>query len=213
MMVVSVGLLAATVYLFVVTPKGFLPSEDQGRFNVNTEGAQGISFDEMVRHQLQVADVLLKNPNISSAGVNVGLLGNNGSGGSNTGRMFVELKPRAERTVTVDQVIADPRPKLAQIPGIRSFMLNQPPINLGGGGQNRALYQFTMQDTDTDELYKWAPVLEQAIRQSRGFEDVSSSGVFVADPAPNSTTAAPCGTSAAISGMIDLSSAVSTRVG
>jgi HAE1 family hydrophobic/amphiphilic exporter-1 len=173
-MLVSVALLAATAYLFVVTPKGFLPSEDQGRFNVNTEGAQGISFDDMVRHQLQVADILLKDPNISSAGVNVGLLGNNGSGGSNTGRMFVELKPRAERTVTVDQVIAELRPKLAQIPGVRAFMINQPPINLGGGGQNRALYQFTMQDTDTDELYKWAPMMEQAVRQSPGFEDVSS---------------------------------------
>jgi len=173
-MTVSVGLLVATVYLFMVTPKGFLPSDDQGRFNVNTEGAQGISFNEMARHQLEVADILLKDKNITSASVNVGLLGNNGSGGSNTGRVFVELKPRAERTLSVDQVIAELRPKLAQVTGIRSFMINQPPINLGGGGQNRALYQFTMQDTDTDELYKWAPVLEQKIRQSPGFEDVSS---------------------------------------
>ena len=173
-MAVSVGLLVATVYLFQATPKGFLPSEDQGRFNVNTEAAQGISFDQMVKHQLQVADMLLKHPDVTSAGVNVGLLGNNGAGGSNTGRMFVELRPRTERTKTVDQVIAELRPGFAQIPGIRTFMINQPPINLGGGGQNRALYQFTMQDTDTDELYKWAPVMEQTIRQSRGFEDVSS---------------------------------------
>jgi hydrophobic/amphiphilic exporter-1 (mainly G- bacteria), HAE1 family len=173
-MAVSLMLLAATGYLFAVTPKGFLPSEDQGRFNVNTEGAQGISFDEMVRHQQQIADILLKDPNITSASSNVGLIGNNGSGGGNTGRFFVELKPRAERTITVDEVIASLRPKFAQVPGIRTFMLNQPPINLGGGGQNRALYQFTMQDTDTDELYKWAPQMEQKIRQSPGFEDVSS---------------------------------------
>ena len=78
---VSVVLMVATVYLFIQVPKGFLPSEDQGRFNVNTEGAQGISFDEMVRHQLQVADVLLKDPNIASAGVNVGQMGNNATGG------------------------------------------------------------------------------------------------------------------------------------
>ena len=173
-MAVSVVLLVATGYLFVVTPKGFLPSEDQGRFNVNTEGAQGISFDEMVRHQLQVTDILLKDPNITSASSNVGLIGNSGSGGGNTGRVFVELKPRAERTMTVDEVIASLRPKFAQIPGVRTFMINQPPINLGGGGSNRALYQFTMQDTDTDELFKWAPVMEQKIRQSPGFEDVSS---------------------------------------
>src|SRR5678815_2877475 len=125
-------------------PKGFLPSEDQGRFNVNTEGAQGISFDEMVRHQLQVADVLLKDPNIASAGVNVGQMGNNATGGSNQGRMFVELKPREQRDVSVDEVIALLRPKLAEIPGIRTFMVNQPPINLGGGGQNRALYQLSL---------------------------------------------------------------------
>jgi HAE1 family hydrophobic/amphiphilic exporter-1 len=110
---VSVCLMVATVYLFIQVPKGFLPSEDQGRFNVNTEGAQGISFDEMVRHQLQVADVLLQDPNIASAGVNVGQMGNNATGGSNQGRMFVELKPREQRDVTVDQVIASLRPKLA----------------------------------------------------------------------------------------------------
>jgi HAE1 family hydrophobic/amphiphilic exporter-1 len=167
-------LMVATVYLFIAVPKGFLPSEDQGRFNVNTEGAQGISFDEMVRHQLQVADILLKDPHVASAGVNVGQMGNNATGGTNTGRMFVELKPRAERDVTVDQVIASLRPQLAEIPGIRTFMVNQPPINLGGGGQNRALYQFTMQDTDTSELYKWAPVFEAKIRQTPGFEDVNS---------------------------------------
>ena len=82
---VSVVLLVVTVYLFIAVPKGFLPSEDQGRFNVNTEGAQGISFDEMVQHQLQVADIVLQDPNVASAGVNVGLMGNNATGGSNTG--------------------------------------------------------------------------------------------------------------------------------
>ena len=173
-MAVSVVLLAATVYLFIAVPKGFLPSEDQGRFNVNTEGAQGINFNDMVQHQLKVADVLMKEPNVASVGVNVGLVGNNATGGSNTGRMFVELKPRRERKMSVDQVIASLRPKLAELPGIRTFMLNQPPINLGGGGQNRALYQFIMQDTDTDELYKFAPLLEAQIRQMPGFEDVSS---------------------------------------
>jgi HAE1 family hydrophobic/amphiphilic exporter-1 len=173
-MTASLALVGVAVYLFMIVPKGFLPSEDQGRFNVNTEAAQGVSFSDMVRHQLAVADVILKDPSVFSAGVNVGLVGNNAAGGSNTGRMFVELKPRAERTKSVDEVIAGLRPKLAQITGVRASMVNQPPINLGGGGQNRALYQFTMQDTDTTELYKWAPVLEREIRQLPGFEDVNS---------------------------------------
>ena len=174
-MVVSIVLLGATVYLFALVPKGFLPSEDQGRFNVNTEGAQGISFEEMVRHHNQVADIVIDDESVLGVSSNVGPIGNNATGGSNQGRMFVELKPRDQRTESVDQVIQRLRPRLSDIPGLRVFMLNQPPINLGGGGGGqRALYQFTLQDTDTDELYKWAPVLEAKVRQMPGFEDVNS---------------------------------------
>jgi HAE1 family hydrophobic/amphiphilic exporter-1 len=167
-------LLFGTVYLFTVVPKGFLPNEDQGRMQVSTEGAQGISFDQMVRHQLQVANIIQSDPNIASVGNNVGMMGNNAAGSGNTGRMFVELKPRDERGLSVDQVIASLRPKVAQVPGLRTFMQNQPPINIGGGGGNRAMYQLTLQDTDTAELYKWAPIFEGRIRQLPGFEDVSS---------------------------------------
>ena len=63
-MAVSVVLLVATVYLFTVVPKGFLPSEDQGRFSINTEGAQGLGFQEMVRHQQQIADIVAQDPNV-----------------------------------------------------------------------------------------------------------------------------------------------------
>jgi HAE1 family hydrophobic/amphiphilic exporter-1 len=174
-MVASFALIAVAVYLFTIIPKGFLPSEDQGRFQINTEAAQGISFPDMVKRQLEVAEIVGTDPNIFSLGVNVGQMGNNAAGGSNTGRMFVELKPRAERKMSVDEVIASLRPRLAQIPGIRATMNNQPPINLGGGGGGaRALYQFTMQDADTETLYRSAPVFEREIRQLPGFVDVSS---------------------------------------
>src|SRR5207253_3158160 len=96
-----------------------------------------------------------------------------GGGGINTGRMFVDLKPRAERQLTVDQVIAELRPKLAQVPGIRAYLLNQPSINLGGQQGARSIYQFTLQDTDADELYHWAPVLEDNVRALPNLEDVS----------------------------------------
>jgi hydrophobic/amphiphilic exporter-1 (mainly G- bacteria), HAE1 family len=173
-MAVSVALLVGTVYLFMIVPKGFLPSEDQGRFMVNTEAAQGISFEDMARHQTQVVDAITKDPNIASTNVMVGAIGNNG-GALNAGRVWVELKPRDQRTKSVDQVIAELRPQVAQIPGIRAFMTNQPPINLGSGqGGQRALYQFTMQDTDTAELYKNAPIMEERMRQLPGLEDVSS---------------------------------------
>jgi hydrophobic/amphiphilic exporter-1 (mainly G- bacteria), HAE1 family len=169
---VSVALLVGTWFLFQAVPKGFLPSEDQGRFSISTEGIQGISLDEMTRHQLQVAEIIAKDPNIAQYQIQVG--GGGGGGGLNTGRVMIELKPRAERDVSVDQLIAQLRPKLAQIPGIRAFMVNQPPINLGGQQGARSLYQFTLQDTDTDELYHWAPIFEQKVREIPGIEDVSS---------------------------------------
>src|SRR5205823_556094 len=144
-MLASVLLLVGTAYLFTIIPKGFLPSEDQGRFMMNTEAAQGISYDEMARHQKQVAAMVSSDPNVLTTNVMVGAIGNNG-GALNTGRIWVELKPRAERQMSVDQVIASLRPRVSQIPGVRAFMTNQPPINLGAGqGGQRALYQLTLQ--------------------------------------------------------------------
>ena len=83
------------------------------------------------------------------------------------------LKPRQERELSADQVIASLRPKMAQVPGLKVFLVNQPPINVGGRG-TRSLYQFTLQDTDTDSLYHWAPIFEEKIRELPGLQDVSS---------------------------------------
>jgi HAE1 family hydrophobic/amphiphilic exporter-1 len=171
-MAVSVTLLVGTVYLFGLVPKGFLPSEDQGRFNISTEAKQGISLEEMTRHQLEVAAIVAKDPDVAAYSNNVG--GGPRGGELNTGQISVDLKPRSQRKRSVDQVIADLRPKLAQVPGVRVFLVNRPPINLGNQGPQRSLYQFTLQDTDTDELYEWAPVLESKLRESPGLEDVSS---------------------------------------
>ncbi|MBI3492912.1 MAG: efflux RND transporter permease subunit [Acidobacteria bacterium] len=171
-MAISIALLVGTAYLFAVVPKGFLPSEDQGRFNISTEAIQGIGFDEMVRHQLQVADIVAKDPNILAFSNNAG--GGPRGGALNSGQISIDLKPRSERKLSVDQIIAELRPKLSQVPGIRVFMVNQPPINLGGQGGARSLYQFTLQDTDTEELYRWAPVIETKLRELPGLEDVNT---------------------------------------
>jgi HAE1 family hydrophobic/amphiphilic exporter-1 len=171
-MAASIALVFGTVYLFGLIPKGFLPTEDQGRFNISIEAIQGIGFDEMVRHQQEVAAIVAADPNIAGLSSNVG--GGPGGGGLNNGRITVDLKPRAERTVTVDQIMADLRPKLSQVPGVRVYMVNLPPINLGGQQGARSLYQFTLQDTDTAELYRWAPVFEAKVRELPGIEDVSS---------------------------------------
>src|SRR5438093_627773 len=95
-MAISIALLIGTWYLFQVVPKGFLPSEDQGRFSISTEALQGISLDEMTRHQLQVADVVGKDPNVAQIQIQVGG-GGFGREGLNTERVMVELKPRADR--------------------------------------------------------------------------------------------------------------------
>ena len=173
-MAISLALLVGTWYLFQAVPKGFLPSEDQGRFSISTEAVQGISLEEMTRHQLQVADVIGKDPNVAQYQIQVGGGGGGAGGGLNTGRVMVELKPREQRSISVDELIAQLRPKLAQVAGIRAYMVNQPPINLGGQQGARSLYQFTLQDTDTAELYRWAPVFEQKVREISGIEDVSS---------------------------------------
>src|SRR5207244_6732320 len=123
-MAISIALFFGTWYLFQQVPKGFLPSEDQGRFSISTEALQGISLDEMTRHQLQVAEIVAKDPNIAQYQIQVGGGGGGGGGGLNTGRVMIELKPRAERQVSVDQLIAQLRPKLAQVPGIRAYMTN-----------------------------------------------------------------------------------------
>ena len=170
-MFVSFVLLVATVYLFTVVPKGFLPSEDQGRFSLSTEGAQGLGFQEMVSHQQQVADIVASDPNVFAFTSQIGFGG--GSNGSNQGSMFIELKPLSERRLSVDQVMEELRPKVAQVPGIRAFLVNQPPINIGARG-TRSLYQFTLQDTDTDELYRWAPIMEDKMKEIAGLQDVNS---------------------------------------
>jgi HAE1 family hydrophobic/amphiphilic exporter-1 len=172
-MAISLALLAGTAYLFILVPKGFLPTEDQGRFSISTEAIQGIGFDDMVRHQQQVAEIVGRDPNVSGFSSNVGG-GPGGGGGLNTGRISADLKPRRERKLSVDQIMAQLRPKVSQVPGIRVYMVNQPPINLGGQQGARSLYQFTLQDTDTAELYQWAPTFEAKVRSLPGIEDVSS---------------------------------------
>jgi HAE1 family hydrophobic/amphiphilic exporter-1 len=172
-MAISIALIFGTGYLFTIVPKGFLPSEDQGRFNISTEGIQGIGFDDMVKHQMQVAEIVAKDPDIIGNSNNVGP--GPGGGGLNNGRLSVDLRPKAQgRTRSVDQIMTELRPKVAQVPGVRVYMVNQPPINLGGQQGARSLYQFTLQDTDTAELYKYAPILEQKVRELPGIEDVSS---------------------------------------
>jgi len=170
-MAVSAAVLLATVWLFMVMPTGFLPSEDIGQAFAFTEAAQGISFDEMARHQQALAAIVGADPNVDAYMSSIGATGPNAT--SNSGRIFMRLKPRSQRELTADQVIGELRPKLARVPGIRAFLQNPPPIRIGGT-LTKSLYQLTLQDPDTAELYKYAPMLEERLRAMGGLQDVTS---------------------------------------
>jgi HAE1 family hydrophobic/amphiphilic exporter-1 len=167
----SGALLVATAWLFAVIPKGFLPSEDTGQAFGFTEAAQGISFESMARHQQALARVVLQDPNVAAFSSSVGASGPNSAG--NQGRIFMRLKDRRERKLSADEVIEELRVKAAQIPGIRIFLQNPPPIRVGGQ-LTKSLYQLTLQGPDTDELYRSAAELEAKLRGVAEIQDVTS---------------------------------------
>ena len=170
-LVVSMVLLVATAFLFVKIPKGFFPSEDTDQIFGITEGAQGISFHSMYEHQAAVNRVVGADTNVLNFTSSIGAGGSTVA--ANGGRVFLRLKPRAARQFSVDQIIQQLRPKLAAIPGIKVYLQNPPLIRIGGM-LTKSLYQYTLQSTDTKELYHWAPIIEGKMGQLSGFQDVSS---------------------------------------
>ncbi len=170
-MVSSLVVLIATIYMFGLVPKGFIPSEDTGQVLINTEGAQGVSYEQMVQYQGQLAAIVAKDPNVESFFSSVGVGGVGLTG--NTGRIFMKLKPRSERPLSADELIRDLRPKLSQVPGIRVSLQNPPVIRVGGR-LSRSLYQFTLQSPDAPELYRNAALFEERVRALPDFRDVGS---------------------------------------
>ncbi len=167
---VSFVLLIATIYLYVVLPKGFIPSYDAGFVVGFTLAAQDISFDSMKAHQHEINKLLLKEPAVdtmmSFTGAGFGQAGN-------TGVFFLSLKPRSERSESVDEFIDRMRGRLFSVPGVLAFMQNPPPIQIGGE-LTRAPYQLTLQGADTKEIYSWAPRVEASMRALPGLLDVNS---------------------------------------
>ena len=168
-LVVIVGL---TVVLFRMVPKGFIPSEDRSIVYGPTEAAEGISFEAMKRLQQALAEIVRQDPNIEAFMSNAGSRPG-GIAGGNTGTLFLVLKPRSERTLSADEVIQQLRPKLAQVPGIRVFLQNPPAISVGGR-ISKSQYQYTLQGSDVEELYRIAPQLAAKIQTLPGFLDVTT---------------------------------------
>jgi len=165
-LMLSCVILIATVYLFFVIPKGFLPSEDTGQMFVMTEGAQGIGFDSLARHQQMLTDIVRQSPHVER------FMSAVGTGAGNSGRMLIRLKPRDQRP-HVDKVIQELRGPLNGVPGILAFPQNPPPIRIGGM-MTKSQYQFTLQSPDTDQLYESAQLLESKLQNLPDLQDVTS---------------------------------------
>jgi HAE1 family hydrophobic/amphiphilic exporter-1 len=162
---VAVLMLVGTVYLFETMPTGFIPSQDSGFFFGVTQGPQDISFDSMAKHHRAISEIVRAQPYVSAVGSFVV--------GGNQAFFFVRMKPRDQRTLSVDQAIEQLRPKLFAVPGLFAFIQNPPPITVGG--QNSAsVYQLTVQSTDLQEIYSWAPRLMAKMQQMPGFVDVNT---------------------------------------
>ncbi|QEM69032.1 MMPL family transporter [Geobacter sp. FeAm09] len=170
-MVVTIVMTAVTVAMFKSMPTGLFSSEDTGAIFAITEAAQGVSFQEMAAHQQQVAAIVNQDPNVAGFMSSAGATGNRV--GSNSGFMFIRLKPPGQRKLNADQVIQELRPKLAKVPGIMCFMQNPPPIRLDAT-LAKAQYQFALLSPDTGELYKSAAELEHKLRELPLLQDVTS---------------------------------------
>jgi HAE1 family hydrophobic/amphiphilic exporter-1 len=168
---VFLATIGGTWLLYLAVAKDFLPSEDSGRLFAFTEGAQDTSFDSMFRLQSQVAAIVAADPAVRTFMSSVGASGNRVT--TNSGLIFIALKPRNERDASADEVMKRLRPKVNQIPGIRVFVQNPPVIRVGGR-LSKAQYEYTLQSLDLDELYKWGGTLEERFRNLPALVDVTS---------------------------------------
>jgi len=167
----AAGTVVATVYLFGLVPKGFIPSQDVGQINGSLEGPQGISYDDMVRATMTAAKIAEGDPAVD--GVRSQVAGGNNNPSANNGQLNLHLTPRSTRNVTPEQIIARLRPKMDQIPGVRVYLSNRPLITIGGI-QSRSNFQFTLQAPDISELYRVAADFEQKVRKLPELTDVNS---------------------------------------
>ena len=160
--------LAATVFLYVIEPKGFFPQQDTGIIAGLADASQDISFDEMVRLQHRLTDVVAEDPDVAGWATSVG-----GGRPLNNGFVVIGLKPRAERKASADQIIARLRAKLARVQGGTFFLQAAQDLNVGGR-LSRTQYQYTLLDPNLDELNEWAPRLLAKLQSLPQLRDVAT---------------------------------------
>jgi HAE1 family hydrophobic/amphiphilic exporter-1 len=177
MLWVTLATVAGTVWLYVIVPKGFFPTEDTGYMVGITEANTDIAFPAMVEHQRKIAELVRADNGVAYVNSTVGTGGPNTLG--NSGRMLVALKPRDERD-GMQQIIARLRQNVNVVPGIQIFFQPIQNINLGGR-LNKSQYQYTLQSNDTQDLYRITPQLRDKIAQIPGLLDVTTD-LYVKNP-------------------------------
>jgi len=178
MLIVTVLVIVATVWLYTVVPKGFFPTQDTGQMMGITEAAQDISFSAMRDKQEAAVKVVMSDPGVQAVGSFFG----GGSGSAlNNGRMFVSLKPKGrgngKRTDDVTTIIARLRGKLAQVPGAYAFLTPGQDIRVGGRS-SKALYPYALTDQNITELNSWAPKLVEKLKTIPQIKDANSDQQF-----------------------------------
>jgi hydrophobe/amphiphile efflux-1 (HAE1) family protein len=171
MLVATLALAAMTGWLYVVIPKGFFPHQDTGFIFGQAESRQDISFAGMSRLTREVIDGVRSDPAVSAVMGFVGATGGNAT--ENTARIFIQLKPWEERDVTADQFIQRMRPKAARIKGVKFYMQAGQDVTVGGR-LSRTEYQYTLTDTDIEELNHWAPIFLETMSRLPELQDVAS---------------------------------------
>ncbi len=165
--------IALNVFLYIRVPKGFFPQQDNGRLSGSIVADQDTSFQAMNEMLQELVNIVAADPAVDAVNGFCGGQGGFGGGGSNTGRMFANLKPRAERAISADQVIARLRPKLARVPGVTLYLQANQDIRIGGR-QSAAQYQYTMRGDNVDDLQVYAPQMLEALKKIPVIADLNS---------------------------------------
>ncbi|MEO8205588.1 MAG: efflux RND transporter permease subunit [Chthoniobacterales bacterium] len=176
MLLLTLAVLAITVVLYIQAPKGFFPVQDTGMMFGSTEAAQDISFAAMVEKQKAVTEIIVRDPDIAGVGSFLGSSGGGGQG-SNTGRLYITLKPRSERHDTILETIARLRKNTAKIPGVSLFLQPVQDIRVGGRA-SKALYIYSLVSPSLEDLNRWAPKLVAKLKEQPELSGVSSDQQF-----------------------------------
>jgi multidrug efflux pump len=165
---ITLGTMVLNVYLYKNAHMGFFPQQDTGRINGLIQGDQDISFSAITTKMTALAKIVQTDPAVDTVSAFTG-----GGNGTNTARMFMQLKPLEERKVSADQVIARLRGKVANIPGASLYLQAVQDVNVGGRF-SAAQYQYTLQGDNLQDLSHWAPILMERLRKVPELRDVNS---------------------------------------